>query len=62
MLAVLFLSDKKAKKLADIIPIVSKKGSDFASVCFEACLLQGSLDKSDLNNKIVGLTADGVFA
>ena len=53
---------KRLKKLADIIPIVSKKGSDLASVCFEACLLQGSLDKSDLNNKIVGLTGDGVFA
>ena len=43
-------------------PIISKKGNDVALVCYEACLLQGSLNKSDLKDKIVGLTGDGVFA
>ena len=61
LLAVLFISDNKAK-LADIIPLISKTGLDLASTCFQACTLQGSIDKSQLETKIVGVTGDGVFA
>lgn len=61
LLAVLFISDNKAK-LADIIPITSKKGVDLASTCFAACSLQGNLDKNELEKKIIGVTGDGVFA
>ena len=61
LLAVLFLSDNKSK-LADIIPITSKKGVDLASTCFAACTMNDSLDKKELEAKIVGVTGDGAFS
>ena len=61
LLAVLFISDNKAK-LADIIPIMSKKGVDLASTCHEACTLKGSLNSNELESKIAGVTGDGAFA
>ena len=44
LLAVLFISGNKAK-LADIIPLISKTGLDLATACFQACTLQGNIDK-----------------
>ena len=61
LLAVLFISKKQAK-LADIIPVTSKKGVDLATTCYEACHLRGCLNDADLEGRIVGVTGDGAFA
>ena len=57
----LFISAGKAK-LADIIPLTSKKGVDVADTCMQACTLSGLLDIEILKNKIAGITGDGAFA
>ena len=61
LLAVLLINDGKSK-LADIIPLVSKKGADVANTCVQACTQSGQLDINLLKEKIVGITADGAFA
>ena len=61
LLAVLFISDGKVK-LANILPIVSKKGKDVAEASFEACKLYGKIDAEENKRKVVGITGDGAFA
>ena len=61
LLAVLFISGGKAK-LANITPVISKKGEDVALACFDACTLSNQLTEKDLESKICGVTGDGAFA
>ena len=60
-MAVLFISGGKAK-LANITPVISKKGEDVALACYDACTLSNQLTEKDLESKIVGVTGDGAFA
>ena len=60
LLAVLFISDGNCK-LADLMPLTSKKGEDVAIACYEACKLHGTLNDHILKNKVVGITGDGAF-
>ena len=48
-------------KLADILPIESKKGHYIAEACFEACELKGVLNVNVINDKVVGITGDGLL-
>ena len=61
LLAVLFISGGTSK-LADLIPVVSKKGADLAQTLFEAALMRGLIEEADLIAKTAGLTGDGAFA
>ena len=60
LLAVLFISDGKCK-LANLLPLTSKKGDDVAIACYEACKLNETLSDVDLKEKVVGITGDGAF-
>ena len=60
LLAVLFISQGQSK-LADIVPVLSKKGVDSAKSCFKVCCLRGLLDIETLKMKTVGVTGDGAF-
>ena len=62
LLAVPLIGDRGKTKLADIMPIVSKKGSALAEICVEACSVGGRLQQEILSAKIVGVTGDGAFA
>ena len=61
LLAVLFIANKTAK-LANILPLISKRGADVAQTCYDACKLADLLDEQVLKDKVVGVTADGAFA
>ena len=60
LLAVSFISGGKSK-LVDIMPLIKKKGIDFADLCFHASNLSNNLKKEVLVQKIVGITGDGAF-
>ena len=60
LLAVLFISQGQSK-LADIVPVLSKKGVDLAKSCFKVCHIRGLLDIETLKMKTVGVTGDGAF-
>ena len=63
LLAVLFISDETHEvRLANIVPVVSKKGTDLAQTCFDVLKMEGKIDKEKYLSKIVsGFTGDGAF-
>ena len=49
-------------RLANIVPVVSKKGTDLAQTCFDVLKMEGKIDKEKYLSKIVsGFTGDGAF-
>ena len=61
LLAVLYMC-KGVVKLANIVPVSSKKGISVAEECYRALQLDGKISKKLLKDKIIGVTGDGAFA
>ena len=63
LLAVLFISDDTHEvRLANIVPVVSKKGTDLAQTCFDILKMEGKIDnEKDLSRIVSGFTGDGQF-
>ena len=42
-------------KLANFIPVISKKGADLAGVLFEACTIDVKIRKEEVKEKVIGI-------
>ena len=64
LLAVLFISDDMHEiRLANIVPVVSKKGTDLATTCYDVLQMDGKIEngKNILSKIVSGFTGDGAF-